>query len=230
MSAISLSTIDFDKQLKALSARVGAFEKNNKKVVASSSFQSQSLPLLHMLSQLEKKIPVVFIDTRFLFPETYRFRDMIAEKLELEIINVKSNIEFINQLNGENRFLFSSNPDKCCNLNKIVPFDSFLKNYDVWISGVRADQSATRSGMQELQSNSSGLVRYHPMLSWTSKDIYLYRKKFKLPPHPLEDKGYLSVGCAPCTRRFLDTVGSARGGRWSGMKKDECGLHTDLAK
>ena len=85
MSAISLSTIDFDKQLKALSARVGAFKKDNKKVIASSSFQSQSLPLLHMLSQLEQKIPVVFIDTRFLFPETYRFRDMIAEKLELEI-------------------------------------------------------------------------------------------------------------------------------------------------
>ncbi len=230
MSAISLSTIDFDKQLQALSARVGTFEKDNKKIVASSSFQSQSLPLLHMLSQLEQRIPVAFIDTRFLFPETYRFRDMITEKLELEIINVKSGIEFINQLNSENRFLFSSNPDKCCSLNKVVPFDSFLKNYDVWISGVRADQSATRSGMQELQSNSSGLVRYHPMLNWTSRDIYLYRKKFNLPPHPLEDKGYLSIGCAPCTRRFLDTIGSERGGRWSGMRKDECGLHTDLAK
>jgi phosphoadenosine phosphosulfate reductase len=229
MPSISLSTINFENELDAFSTRIESFKGSNKSIIASSSFQSQSLPLLHMLSMLDMRVPIAFIDTGFLFPETYRYRDMLEEKFNLEIVNVKSNIEFIHQLNDKERFLFSSNPDKCCNLNKVVPFDSFLKDYDVWISGVRADQSSTRSRMQELQSNSSGLLRYHPMLKWTNKDIYLYRKKYNLPPHPLEDKGYLSVGCVPCTRRFIDSVGSERGGRWSGMNKDECGLHTDLA-
>jgi phosphoadenosine phosphosulfate reductase len=230
MSLVSLENLNFHQHIETFSAKVDSFLDDSKSVVVSSSFQTQSLPLLHMISKLDTKIPVAFIDTGFLFPETYIFRDRVAEELKLDIINVSSNVEYRQQIDSSNRFLFSTAPEKCCNLNKVTSFNSFLKDFDVWISGVRADQSATRSKMKETQKNSDGLLRYHPMLNWSSKDIFLYRKHYGLPSHPLEEQGYLSVGCIPCTQKYIDSIGSERGGRWSGLKKDECGLHTDLAK
>lgn len=107
--------------------------------------------------------------------------------------------------------------------------EPILKSKDVWINGIRADQNANRAGMKEEEQTPQGAMRYHPMLSWTSKDIFDYRKEFDLPPHPLEAKGYLSIGCEPCTRRLLPSE-DERSARWFGMNKVECGLHTDLIK
>lgn len=104
-----------------------------------------------------------------------------------------------------------------------------LKSMDIWINGIRADQSATRAKMKEEEETPQGALRYHPMLHWSSKDIYEYRTEHNLPAHPLEARGYLSVGCEPCTRKLL-SGGDERSARWFGMNKVECGLHTDLIK
>ena len=99
--------------------------------------------------------------------------------------------------------------------------------HDVWINGIRADQSETRRQMGRTAKGPFNTQRYHPMLDWNNKEIFYYRKLYRLPPHPLEEKGYLSIGCEPCTRK-IDPSGDERQGRWFGMKKTECGLHTDL--
>ena len=106
---------------------------------------------------------------------------------------------------------------------------AYLKvhEHDIWINGVRADQSATRKAMQVEQPAPHNTMRFHPMLDWTSKMIYEYQKEFNLPRHKLESQGYLSIGCEPCTRKF-DLEMQEREARWFGMNKTECGLHTAL--
>ena len=98
--------------------------------------------------------------------------------------------------------------------------------YDVWVNGVRADQSAVRKQMKTLQPAPFDTLRFHPILDWSSKEIYQYRKAYDLPEHPLDSQGYQSIGCAPCTRKI--DLNNERDARWFGMNKTECGLHTDL--
>ena len=98
---------------------------------------------------------------------------------------------------------------------------------DIWINGVRADQSAARKAMSVEQKAPHGSVRFHPMLDWSAKSIYQYRKEYNLPSHPMENQNYFSIGCEPCTRK-IDPEMQEREARWYGMNKTECGLHTDL--
>ncbi len=133
----------------------------------------------------------------------------------------------VHQFDHEGRFYFTSDPDHCCYLNKIQPLEPILMTHDVWINGIRADQSAQRKAMHEEEPASHDTVRYHPMLNWDARMIHAYVREYDLPPHPLEADGYLSIGCEPCTSRFLGE-GNERNARWFGMNKTECGLHTQL--
>ena len=103
-----------------------------------------------------------------------------------------------------------------------------MKDYDIWISGVRADQSASRSAMKLEQEAPHDILRFHPILDWNPKMIYSYRMQYNLPEHPLDEKGYQSIGCAPCTRKY--DFSDERSARWFGLNKTECGLHTELIK
>lgn len=100
-----------------------------------------------------------------------------------------------------------------------------MQTHDIWVTGVRAEQSRQRETMTEIMPGIYNTTRYHPMLNWTSKMIWEYRKNNNLPTHPLEEQGYLSIGCFPCTTPHID---DERSSRWSGQSKKECGLHTDL--
>jgi phosphoadenosine phosphosulfate reductase len=133
------------------------------------------------------------------------------------------------QKDAAGRLFFASDPDFCCHLNKVQPLDTILPMYDVWINGVRADQSAVRKAMKVEQPAKYGVVRFHPMLDWNSRTIEKYLKEHKLPRHPLESQGYLSIGCEPCTRKF-DPNMSEREARWFGLNKTECGLNTELVQ
>lgn len=193
----------------------------------SSSFQSHSLVMLHIISRIDNSIPVYFIHTGYHFPETIKFRDQITESFKLNTLDLKSDVPKHMQVDSEGRLLFASDPDHCCYLNKTQPMDAVLRSFDVWINGVRADQSAVRAAMKVEQPAPYNTVRFHPMLDWDAKMIWQYQKEFNLPKHPLEEKGYVSIGCEPCTRR-LDPGMQEREARWYGMKKVECGLHTEL--
>lgn len=208
--------------------RLAEYQKAGKSVFVTSSFQTHSIPLLHIVSLADTTVPVYFLDTGFHFPETLEYRDQIAELLDIEVIPLKSPITKFNQRDANGRFLFCSNADYCCHINKVLPLEPVLAEKDVWITGVRRDQNANRKKMDYESAGPFSTLRYHPMLDWTSKMIWEYRKEYNLPEHPLEKEGYLSVGCEPCTQKYLEDDG--RSGRWAGQRKDECGLHTELIK
>ncbi|MFY0642876.1 MAG: phosphoadenylyl-sulfate reductase [Bacteroidia bacterium] len=200
-------------------------KSEGKSMFLSSSFQTHSIPLLHLISTIDNSIPVYFLNTGFHFPETLAFRNQLTDRFDLNLINLQPDIEKIHQKDSKGRFFYSSDTDYCCHLNKILPMEVVMHKHDVWIAGVRAEQNQNRQGMKRFQEGRHNTMRYHPILDWSSKDIYDYRVKFDLPAHPLEEQGYLSVGCEPCTAKFLD---EGRAGRWDGTKKDECGLHIEL--
>jgi phosphoadenosine phosphosulfate reductase len=207
--------------------KITQYKQEGKSLFTSSSFQSHSLVMLHILSRIDKTIPVYFINTGYHFPETVKFRDHITELFGLNTIDVKSEVPKHMQRDSEGRLLFTSDPDHCCYLNKTQPMDGALRSHDVWINGVRADQSAVRAAMKVEQPAPYNSIRFHPMLDWNAKMIWEYQKENNLPQHPLEEKGYVSIGCEPCTRR-LDPGMQEREARWYGLKKVECGLHTEL--
>ncbi|NMM50473.1 phosphoadenylyl-sulfate reductase [Marinigracilibium pacificum] len=211
------------------SSKIDLYKHQNKKIFTSSSFQTHSLVMLHMISRIDNTIPVFFINTGYHFPETLSFRDQIANEFGLNVIDIKSTTPKIMQKDANGRLLFTSDPDHCCYLNKVQPMEPLLLEYDVWINGVRGDQSAVRKAMTVEQPAPSGAIRFHPMLDWSMRDIFAYIKEHDLPRHPLDAKGYSSIGCEPCTRK-PDPEMHERESRWFGMKKVECGLHTELVK
>ncbi|WP_042238587.1 phosphoadenylyl-sulfate reductase [Legionella oakridgensis] len=208
--------------------KLAHYHFSGKKIFATSSFQTQSVPLLHILSELDFIIPIYFIDTGYLFPETYLFKEQLIAQLGLHVITIKSTVSKLMQIDKHHQFLFMTDPDRCCHINKILPLESIIQTHDVWISGVRESQSKVREGFNEENQGKHGIVRYHPLLKWTSKEIYYYSKYYGLPEHPLQAQGYVSIGCIPCTAKLMDANTLSRKGRWAGMKKEECGLHTEL--
>ena len=193
----------------------------------SSSFQTHSIPLLHILSSFDKSIPVYFLETGFHFPETRVFRDEIVKLLDLNLVIIESPVPKISQRDESEHFYFISDPDRCCFMNKVLPLQSELAKYDIWISGLRRDQTRHRQKLKTEEKSPHGATRYHPMLDWSSKVVWQYRVAHDLPEHPLEARGFQSIGCAPCTRKFVDSE-SARDSRWAGRSKEECGIHTEL--
>lgn len=216
-----------EERFKEISADIQKMKSEGKSMFLSSSFQTHSIPLLHLISRIDKDIPIYFLNTGFHFPETMQFRNDIATLLGMKVIDLRSEIEKIHQKDSRGNFFYTSDPGYCCHINKVLPMDAVLREKDVWIAGVRADQNSNRGQMGKFEDGAHETLRYHPILHWSSKDIHAYRMEYDLPANPLEEKGYLSVGCEPCTTKFMD---GGRGGRWNGMSKDECGLHVDLIK
>jgi len=212
-----------------IKSKILGYKEEGKKLFTTSSFQTHSIVLLHILSKIDNTIPVYFINTGYHFSETIAFRDQVAALLNLNMKDVSSFTPRNMQKDAEGKLLFTSDPDFCCYLNKVQPLEPILAEHDVWINGVRADQSAVRKSFKVEEKATHDVVRYHPMLDWNTKMIEMYIKEHKLPRHPLEEKGYFSIGCEPCTRKF-DLEWNAREGRWFGLKKTECGLNTDLVQ
>lgn len=208
--------------------QIANYQQQGLRLFSSSSFQTHSLVLLHIISKIDNTIPIYFINTGYLFPQTIQFRDAIAERFGLNIINLNPESPKNEQKSSEGKLLFTTDPTRCCTINKVAPLDNILKKYDVWINGVRADQSAVRKQMQTEQKAPHDTLRFHPMLDWTKQEIFKYLKKHNIPHHPLDAEGYSSIGCEPCTRKMQ--IGDERAARWFGMNKTECGLNTDLIK
>jgi phosphoadenosine phosphosulfate reductase len=151
----------FDK----IKQQVEAYKAAGKSLFTTSSFQSHSLVLVHILSKIDNSIPVYFINTGYHFPETVRFRDYITELFKLNTIDLKPDVPKFMQRDPEGRLLFTSDPDHCCHLNKTQPMDAILLAHDVWINGVRADQSAIRAAMKLNSQPSTDAFAFIPC--WT---------------------------------------------------------------
>lgn len=193
-------------------------------VVATSSLQTQSVALLHMISETAPEIPIIFLDTGFHFPETLAFRDELANMLKLNIRNVRAEMGHarFKQVHGE---LYRRDPDLCCYINKVAPLEKALENSEAWISGIRRDQTQARSDTRILSLEANGKYKVCPLALWTEHDVWRYMHEHNLPDHPLFAQGYPSIGCAPCTRA-VKMGENARAGRWEESAKTECGLHT----
>lgn len=210
-----------------IKATLEGYRAQGKSIFTSSSFQTHSLVMLHIISRIDPAIKVYFLNTGYLFPETVAFKDEVGETFGLDVIDIKPNTPKELQRDASGRLMYTSDPDHCCYLNKTQPMEPILASHDVWINGVRADQSAIRKAMKVEQPAPFETIRFHPMLDWTNRDIFAYIKEHDLPRHPLDSKGYASIGCEPCTRK-LDLDMQEREARWYGLNKVECGLHTDL--
>ncbi len=216
-------------QFEQIQQKIQEYKSQGKRLFATSSFQTHSIVMLHIISRIDNTIPVYFINTGFLFPETIAYKDKIANLFNLKVIDTIPLIPKNLQKDIAGNLFFTSDPDYCCYLNKIQPLEPVLYEHDIWINGVRADQTETRSKMQIEQEAKNNVTRFHPMLDWTKQEIYKYIKEYSLPHHPLDEKGYVSIGCEPCTRKI--SIGQdERTVRWFGLNKTECGLNTDLVK
>jgi len=215
--------------ISTIAKKIKRYQADRKKIFATTSLQSHSLPLLHIISQIDNTIPVYFVNTGFHFAATLAFKKKVEKLLGIHIRSIVPTVSKHLQKDANGGFYFTSDPDLCCHINKVEPLRRMSIQYDIWISGVRSDQNANRKRFKEEAITPEGILRYHPMLKWTEKMVWDYIITHKLPQHPLEAEGYLSVGCMPCTRQF-STKGDANGrnGRWKGLNKTECGLHTTL--
>ncbi len=206
-----------------------AWETFGPKVAVSSSFQTQSVPLLHLVSRVCPELPVIFLDTGFHFPETLTFRDELQARLGLNIKVIRPVIEKHELIARYGQGLYRRDPDLCCYINKVEPMERAISGFTAWISGVRRDQTAARQALSVLAPQAKGLLKIHPMLTWSKKEVWAYIDQYQLPSHPLFTKGYMSVGCAPCTRPVFAGQ-DERAGRWAGKTKTECGLHVTLPR
>jgi phosphoadenosine phosphosulfate reductase len=188
-----------------------------------SSFGADSAVLLHMIAQIDKATPVVFVDTGQHFEETIAYRDTLVATLGLtNVIDAHPDADLLAAEDPE-KFLFASDPDRCCEIRKVLPLSKALNGYAAWITGRKGFQSVDRAKMPLFEAEGER-VKVNPLAAWTAGDILDYIKRAKLPPHPLVAKGYPSIGCLPCTSAVRPGE-DGRAGRWRGRGKVECGIH-----
>lgn len=204
-----------------------AVKRFRRGIVMSSSFQMQSLPLLHIVAEIAPELPVIFLDTGYHFPETLAFRDQLVEAWGLNVRIMRAALPRTDFVRRHGAELHRRDPDLCCYINKVEPMERAVEGLEAWISGIRRDQSSARRTIQVIESTGRGTFRVHPMAAWTTRDIWTYVHDHDLPEHPLFAQGYMSIGCAPCTRP-AQGEGNERAGRWDGTERTECGLHTVL--
>ena len=193
-----------------------------------SSFGSQSAVLLHIASQIDVNVPVVFLDTGKLFGETKRHRDALIYLLGLTNVITKTPDADEVLKHDPKGLLWNQNNSACCFVRKVVPLRDAMKAYRAWGSGRKRYQNATRETLPHFEA-SDGKVKVNPLASWSSADIAAYAKEHDLPAHPLVAEGFASIGCMPCTDRVADGE-DERAGRWRGAAKSECGIHLSFAE
>ena len=185
----------------------------------TSSFQAECVVLVHMLREIQPRIPVLFLDTVHHFAQTYTYRDELAERWQLNLVNLRAT--------EPSPGLWQSDTNACCALHKVGPLFAALEAYDVWFTGLRRDQSPSRANLAEVEGfrlpNGKTLRKVSPLAGWTRKDVWTYAKTHEIPLLPLYELGYSSIGCEPCTSLPLDPS-NPRSGRWQGQKL-ECGIH-----
>ena len=194
-----------------------------------TSFQMGGLVNISIAREVVDPVRVLFLETGFHFPETLEFRDKLVSQWGLDLMQTTPTLGPERQAKEIHPELYNVDPDQCCYLNKVLPMEAALEQLGGWVTGVRRDQSPSRVNTQifEMQELTSGKViwKVNPQAHWTRSMVEEYVWEYDLPRHPLYDKGYLSIGCAPCTRPVAADE-DERSGRWDGFDKAECGIHT----
>lgn len=192
-----------------------------------SSFGTESAVLLHMVADLDRSLPVLFLDTGKLFGETLRYRDMLVRHLGLTGVQTLTPQAPMLDAEDADGMLFHRDYDRCCFLRKVAPLSEGLAGYAAWINGRKGHHGDGRAAMPVVEADGAR-VKFTPLAGWGSAEIAAYFEAHDLPRHPLEEDGYPSVGCYTCTSRVA-AGGDIRSGRWAGTGKTECGIHTVLS-
>jgi len=189
-----------------------------------SSFGTESAVLLHLVATADPTVPVVFVDTLKMFPETLAYRETLLDRLGMTSRAVVTPDPAVLAKRDANELRWSFDPDGCCEIRKVEPLKRAKEGLDSWISGRKAFQSVTRQSLPRFEIE-DGRLKVNPLGDWVKADLEAYFTAHDLPRHPLESQGYLSIGCAPCTS-IVQPGEDPRAGRWRGWDKVECGIHT----
>ena len=198
----------------------------HQRLAVVTSFQITGIVTLHMMRELGLQVDVLTVDTSLLFPETYDLMNRLQDTLKFNLIPAKAELTVEQQAAQYGDALWSRDPDSCCQMRKVVPLDKALVGYDAWITGLRRDQSKTRSAIQAISwDKRNEKVKISPLADWTEEMVWTYIHAYDLPYNVLHDRGYPTIGCWPCTQAVTEANGDLRAGRWVGNAKTECGIH-----
>lgn len=205
-----------------------AIERFAPKIILACSFGAEDVVLVDMVHRINPSALLFYLDTDFLFPETYATRDRIIRQYDLkpaQVLQVKSLLTPERQAEQHGEALWAKDPDRCCQLRKVEPLTRVLKGFDAWITGIRRDQAPSRAhaGLIEWDQKFE-LVKVNPLARWTWGDVWTYIRVYDVPYNPLHDQNYPSIGCTHCTAPVAPGD-DPRAGRWKNFTKTECGLH-----
>ncbi|RYH01072.1 phosphoadenylyl-sulfate reductase [Salipiger sp. IMCC34102] len=194
-----------------------------RRLVVVSSFGAESAVLLHYVSTIRPGIKVLFLDTGMHFSETITYRQTLEKKFDIEVIDVKPDTNLIENHDPEDN-LYRRDPNACCNIRKTIPLHGALAEFDSWITGRKRFQSSTRAALPIIERDRKH-IKVNPLAQWSPEDIRDYTHAHELPAHPLQAKGFPSIGCETCSRAVIEGE-DPRAGRWPQMPdKVECGIH-----
>ena len=194
------------------------------KLALVSSFGTESATLLKVMADVDPAIPVMFLDTGWLFEETLAYRDTLIATLGLKDVRSIKPAEETLSREDPDRDLWFSDPDACCRIRKVEPLARALKPFDAWLNGRKRFQGSSRAGIPVVEDDGARL-KFNPFANVSREELEAIFARAKLPRHPLVASGFLSVGCMPCTSRTAEGE-DERAGRWRGRAKTECGIHT----
>jgi phosphoadenosine phosphosulfate reductase len=192
-------------------------------IAVSSSFGSESVVVLDMVSRIDRATPIIFLDTGKLFDETLTYRERVISQLGLsEVRTVRPQENDLERWDTDGN-LWQSDADSCCHIRRVLPLDQILHSFDAWITGRKGYHGKSRVSLETIEAV-DGKVKINPLARWSRERVEATIDARALPRHPLVSRGYASIGCWPCTRAVAPGEG-IRSGRWHGSEKTECGIH-----
>lgn len=209
-----------------------AVQKYGDKLTLACSFGAEDVVLVDALQRIPRgrDIDIFYLDTNVHFPETYAVRDRLSERYGIAFKRVAPDLTLDEQQAAYGPELWRKNPNLCCSIRKVQPLKRTLTAYEAWITGIRREQAPTRSGTQTVEWDGKfQLAKINPLAHWTHDDVWAYIRKCDVPYNALHDKGYPSIGCAPCTSPVAEGD-DPRSGRWANFDKTECGLHQTVTE
>lgn len=214
---------DTDREAATLDLLRAAVHAHQGKIALVSSFGTESAVLLDMIAGVDRTLPVIFLDTGKLFPDTAAYRNALIARLRLhDVRTIRPDRAHLAAVDPDGT-LFRRDPDFCCMVRKTMPLDTALDGFDAWISGRKRTQSDHRARILPIETGPGQRTIINPLHNWERSDIDAYFETHHLPRHPLEAEGFPSIGCATCTSRIRPGE-PPRAGRWSGTGKTECGI------
>jgi phosphoadenosine phosphosulfate reductase len=218
-------TVDHGSAEALLRTMLAVFPK---RIAAVASFGAESAVLLHMLAEADPSVPVIFLDTGKLFPETLQYRDRLVARLGLtDVRTARPDIGRLTRVDPDGQ-LWQDDPDLCCWNRKVDPLEKALKGFAAWITGRERMHGGGRAALDLVEPGTDGRIMINPLASWSADDVARYFARHDVPRHPLTASGYRSIGCACCTATTADGE-APRAGRWRGTGKTECGIHVTHA-